>query len=144
MCETLYPQGDERIKGVNDMGVFDKLKDVGEKVGDKMDDIITGKDEAEKAADKVEDAVEDGKEKISEAIKALDLDNLDMDGLQNLLKGKESDLDSVAADIGKKVLASDTSKGSFDLSSIKDLLSKANEIKEIISAISSKIGALKG
>ena len=46
------------------MGVFDKLKDVGEKVGDKMDDIITGKDEAEKAADKVEDAVEDGKRRF--------------------------------------------------------------------------------
>ncbi len=152
------------------MGLLDKLKDAKDAVEDKMDDLITGKDDAEeaaeKAADKVEDAVDDakdavadkvddakdavedavdeGKDKISDAVKALDLDSLDMDGLQNLLKGKETDLDSIAADIGKKVLEGDTSSGSFDLSSIKDLLGKAGEIKEAISAITSKIGSLKG
>ncbi len=145
------------------MGLLDKLKDTGDKIGDKLDEVITGKDNDEEkvekavddakeavadkvddAKDAVEDAVEEGKDKISDAIKALNLDDLDLDGLQNLMKGKETELDSVATDIGKKVLESDTGSGSFDLSTIKDLLGKAGEIKEVIGAITSKIGALKG
>ncbi len=156
-----------RIEGVNDMGILDKvtdkLKDVDDKVGDKLDSVISGeKKDIKKAADKVDDAVDDakdvvkdakdkvddavdeGKDKISDAIKALNLDSLDLDGLQNLAKGKEAELDSVAADIGKKVLESSDSGKSFDLSSISDLLGKAKEIKEVIAAITSKIGALKG
>ncbi len=161
--------------------VTDKLKDVDDKVGDKLDSVISGeKKDIKKAADKVDDAVDDakdvvkdakdkvddakdavkdavgdakdkvddavdeGKDKISDAIKALNLDSLDLDGLQNLAKGKEAELDSVAADIGKKVLESSDSGKSFDLSSISDLLGKAKEIKEVIAAITSKIGALKG
>ena len=124
------------------MGLLDKVKDANEKIGDKLDSVISG--EKKNADDAVDKAVDEGKEQISEAIKSLNLDSLDLDGLQNLMKGKETELDSVATDIGKKVLEKSDAGKSFDLSSISDLLNKAKEIKEIIAAISSKIGALKG
>ncbi|MBR4225697.1 MAG: hypothetical protein IKR86_02780 [Candidatus Methanomethylophilaceae archaeon] len=118
------------------------MKDANEKIGDKLDSVISG--EKKNADDAIDKAVDEGKEQISEAIKSLNLDSLDLDGLQNLMKGKETELDSVATDIGKKVLEKSDAGKSFDLSSISDLLNKAKEIKEIIAAISSKIGALKG
>lgn len=124
------------------MGLLDKVKDANEKIGDKLDSVISG--EKKNADDAIDKAVDEGKEQISEAIKSLNLDSLDLDGLQNLMKGKETELDSVATDIGKKVLEKSDAGKSFDLSSISDLLNKAKEIKEIIAAISSKIGALKG
>ena len=114
------------------MGFLDKTKEAVEngdgKIGSKLDAIITGK--KKDAESEVKSAVDEGEAELAK--------------FESMIKDKESEFDSVAADIGKKVLASVDEGKSFDISSISDLLDKAKGIKSCIDEITSKISALKG
>ena len=79
--------------------------------------------------DEVKSAVDEGKAELAK--------------FESMIKDKESEYDSVASDIGKKVLASIDEGKSFDISSINDLIEKAKGIKSCIDEITSKINAFK-
>ncbi len=109
------------------MGLKDVIKEADSKLGSKLDSVITG--EKKSAEGKVDDAVKEGKAELAK--------------FESMMKDKENELDSVAADIGKKVLACADEGKQFDMSSISDLLDKAKEIKAVISDIAGKIEAFK-
>ena len=113
------------------MGILDKVTDAvkgaDDKIGDKLDSVITG--EKKNAEKEVKDAVKEGKEEIAK--------------FESMIKDKEGEFDNVAADIGKKVLACIDEGKSFDISSINDLVEKAKGIKSCIAEITSKLDAFK-
>ena len=113
------------------MGIMDKVSDAvkgaDSKVGSKLDSVITGN--KKNVEDEVKSAVDEGKAELAK--------------FESMIKDKESEYDSVASDIGKKVLASIDEGKSFDISSINDLIEKAKGIKSCIDEITSKINAFK-
>ncbi len=113
------------------MGFLDKTKEAVEgtdgKIGSKLDAIITGK--KKDAEDEVKEVVNEGKEEIAK--------------FESMIKDKEGEFDSIAADIGKKVLACVDEDGKFDISSVSDLIEKAKSVKACIAEITSKLDSFK-
>ncbi len=90
----------------------------------------------------VGDSMKKAGNKIKEGAASID-DKIDASKLESEIKTQEREIDSIATDIGKKVIESIDKDGSFDISSIKDLLDKVKEIKGVIGELTGKLDALK-
>ena len=96
--------------------------------------------------DKVEDTIKDAGNKLKDGASNVDdkiSGKIDAAKLESEIRGQEKELDGLAAEIGKKVIAGLGDDGSFDISSIKDLLDKVKEIKSTINGFKSQLEAFK-
>ncbi len=96
--------------------------------------------------DKVGDTLKDAGSKIKEGVSSVDdkiEDKMDAAKLESQIRGQEKELDGLASEIGKKVIEGIGDDGSFDMSSISDLLSKVKEIKSTIAGFKDQLEAFK-
>ncbi|MBR4503961.1 MAG: hypothetical protein IKP20_03180 [Candidatus Methanomethylophilaceae archaeon] len=96
--------------------------------------------------DKVGDTLKDAGNKIKDGVSSVDDkidDKIDAAKIESQIKGQEKELDGLASEIGKKVIDGIGEDGSFDISSIQDLIEKVKEIKSTIAGFKSQLDAFK-
>ena len=96
--------------------------------------------------DKVGDTLKDAGNKIKDGVSSVDDkidDKIDAAKIESQIKGQEKELDGLAFEIGKKVIDGIGEDGSFDISSIQDLIEKVKEIKSTIAGFKSQLDAFK-
>ena len=96
--------------------------------------------------DKVGDTLKDAGNKIKDGVTSVDDkidEKIDAAKIESQIKGQEKELNGLASEIGAKVIEGIGEDGSFDISSIKDLLDKAKEIKSTIAGFKSQLDAFK-
>ena len=96
--------------------------------------------------DKVGEGMKEAGNKLKEGVADVDDklgEKIDKAKIESQIRDQERALDALKSEIGGKVIDSVDKDGSFDVSSIQDLLEKVKAIKVVIADLNAKLDTFK-